>query len=124
MMYERLSKGKREKKARGGYTGGWIPCGYRREKGALVVVPEEAAVVERIFRLKAEGIPPRRIAERLTEEGAITRRGGRWSYSTVWNILRNRFYTGRVELEGKWIPGQHDAIISDALFKSATGKEA
>ncbi len=117
MMYERLSKGKREKRAHGGYIGGWVPYGYRREKGALVVVPEEAGVVERIFQLKAEGVSPRRIAMQLNEEGAVTRRGGRWSYSTIWNILRNRFYTGRVELEGKWIAGQHEAIISDALFR-------
>ena len=117
IIHERLSKGRREKKALGGYVGGWVPCGYRREKGALVVVPEEAQVVAHIFQLKAEGIPPRRIAERLTGECAVTRRGGRWSYSTVWSILRNRFYTGRVELQGEWIAGRHEAIVSDALFR-------
>jgi len=121
IIYERLSKGKREKKAQGGYIGGWVSYGYRREKGELVVVPEGAAVVERIFRMKAKGVSPRRIAESLNQQGDVTRRGGRWSYSSVWAILRNRFYTGKVECEGRWIAGKHEAIISDALFRKCNG---
>jgi DNA invertase Pin-like site-specific DNA recombinase len=117
IIYERLSKGKRAKKSQGGYIGGWVPYGYRREKNELVVIPEEAAVVERIFRMKAKGVPPRRIAVQLNEEGIMTRKGGRWSYSTVWSFLRNRFYTGCVELEGEWIEGRHEAIVSDSLFE-------
>jgi len=31
-------------------------------------------------------------------------------------MLRNRFYTGRVEFEGELVRAQHDAILSDILF--------
>jgi site-specific DNA recombinase len=51
VICERLSNGKRKKACEGGHTGGWIPYGYRRaDDGSIAVVPEEAAVVERIFR--------------------------------------------------------------------------
>ena len=33
LIYERMSKGKRRKAAEGGYTGGWLPYGYRLEDG-------------------------------------------------------------------------------------------
>jgi len=117
LIHERLSKGRQEKKAQGGYIGGWVPYGYRRKDSALVTVPEEAAVIKRIFQLKAQGDSDNRIAARLNEDGVKSARGKAWSTSSVWGILRNRFYTGRVEFEGRWIQGRHDAIIEDALFR-------
>jgi len=90
IIYERLSKGKQAKKAQGGYVGGWVPYGYRVENGAVVAVPEEAAVVERVFRLKADGKSIREIVESLNADGARTRSGGQWTASTVWGILKSR----------------------------------
>jgi len=118
MMYERLSKGKQQKASRGGYTGGWLPYGYRRgDDGDVVVVPEEAKVIKRIFRRAARGESMNSIACRLRETGVPTRNGGTWGHSTIRRILRNPFYTGRVEFEGKLVRGQHKAIISLARFK-------
>jgi hypothetical protein len=34
-------------------------------------------------------------------------------------MLRNRFYTGRVDFDGELIRAQHDAIVSDVLFGKA-----
>jgi len=117
IIYERLSKGKRQKAAQGGYVGGWLSYGYRRsEDGRIAVVPEEAMVVERIFRLAAEGRSLPWIAARLREEKAPTRNGGQWQPPTIRGMLRNRFYTSRVEFEGQLIRAQHDAIVSDVLF--------
>jgi len=117
VIYERLSKGKRKKASEGGYTGGWVPYGYRRtDDGLLAVVPEEAAVVERIFRLAAEGRTLPAIAKALRDEEAPTRNGGAWRPSTIRGMLRNRFYTGRVEYDGAVIRARHDAIVSDVLF--------
>ena len=33
-------------------------------------------------------------------------------------MLGNRLYTGRVEFEGEFIRAQHDAIVSDVLFRA------
>ncbi len=117
LICERLSKGRCAKKSQGGYVGGRIPYGYRNESGALVVVPNEAAAVKRVFQWKAAGKSLRRIVELLGAGDTKPRRGGAWSDSTVWSILKNRFYTGRAEFEGRWIQGQHDAIIANALFR-------
>lgn len=118
VIYERLSKGKRKKASEGGYTGGWIPYGYRRsDDGTIAVVPDEAAVVERIFRWAAEGRSLPSIAKALRHENAPTRNGGAWRPSTIRGMLRNRFYTGRVEYDGAVIHARHDAIVSDLLFQ-------
>jgi DNA invertase Pin-like site-specific DNA recombinase len=125
VIYERLSKGKRRKAAEGGYTGGWVPYGYRRtDDGTIAVVPEEAAVVERIFRWAAEGRSLPAIAKALRDENAPTRNGGAWRPSTIRGMLRNRFYTGRVEYDGTVIRARHDAIVSDVLFQRGTTQDA
>jgi site-specific DNA recombinase len=116
LIYERMSKGKRRKAAEGGYVGGWLPYGYRLNDGRAVVVPKEARVVKRVFRWRKEGCSFQWIADRLNSDGAKTQRGGSWHVSTVRGIVGNRFYTGRIELDGKLIRAQHDAIVSDALF--------
>jgi hypothetical protein len=81
-------------------------------------VPEEAEVVERIFRWAAEGRSLPWIPARLRDEEARTRNGGRWRPSTIRGMLRNRFYTGRVEFEGELIRARHAAIVSDVLFNA------
>lgn len=116
VIYDRLSKGKRQKAAQGGYVGGWLPYGYRNGDGRISVVPEEAKVVEKVFRWHAEGRTPWWIAACLNEQGGKTQNGGPWRASTIRGMLGNRFYTGRVEFEGAFIRAQHDPIISDALF--------
>ena len=73
-------------------------------------------MVERIFRWAAEGRSLPSVAKALRDEKAPTRNGGTWRPSTIRGMLRNRFYTGRVEFDGDLIRAQHDAIVSDALF--------
>jgi len=116
LIYERMSRGKKRKAAQGGYVGGWLPYGYRLEGGRVVAVPEEAAVVKRIFKLRAKGESYGAICRRLNGEKVPTQRGGKWRVSTVRRIAGNRFYTGRVEFEGEYIRAQHEAVMSDDLF--------
>ena len=117
LIYDRLYKGKRRKALEGGYTGGWLPYGYRLKDNAVVVVKEEAVVVGNIFTWRAEGKPLKWICDELKRKGIKTKRGARWHVSTIQGILGNRFYTGRIEFEGAFIRAQHDAIISDILFQ-------
>ncbi len=115
LIYERMSKGKRRKAAQGGYTGGWLPYGYRLESGRATIVTEEARVVRRIFRWRAKDRTLAWICDHLNANGAKTQRNGKWHVSTVRRMLANRFYTGRAEFEGELIRAQHDAIVSDVL---------
>ncbi|MBW2309389.1 MAG: recombinase family protein, partial [Deltaproteobacteria bacterium] len=117
VIYERLSKGKRRKASEGGYTGGWLPYGYRRaEDGSVQVVSEEAEVVRRIFAWAAEGKNLPWIARRLQADNVPTKLGGKWRPSTLRGMLNNPFYTGHINLNGQLIPAQHEAIISYMLF--------
>jgi site-specific DNA recombinase len=119
LMHERMRKGFRAKAAKGGWTGTWLPYGYKGADGRAVVVKSEAAVVRRIFRWRARGKSLRWMARKLNEEGVPTQHNRKWYPSTVWDIYRNRFYTGKSKFDGGWVEGQHEAIVSDELFDNA-----
>jgi DNA invertase Pin-like site-specific DNA recombinase len=84
---KRLRNGRAAKKAAGGYAGGAPAYGVKAEGGALVEDDAEAAGLRRAQQLKAEGASLRAIAATLNEEGVPTKRGGRWSASTVSRLL-------------------------------------
>jgi site-specific DNA recombinase len=125
LIHERLLKGLRMKASRGGYTGGPLPYGYRREaarpgtKGRAVVVPEEADVVRLVFRLRLDGKSYREIAGELRSRGVATKRGGRWRYGTVGGMLGCAFHAGWVKHDGGYVRGSHEAIVSVETFNRA-----
>ena len=124
LIYERLSKGKRRKKANGGYTGGWLPYGYwRDEDGTVKVVQKEAKVVKRIFEWAIEGKGLRWSARRLNENGRQPRKGGSWRVSTVQGILRNPFYTGYTKFDSDLILGKHESIVSVTTYQKLNRRE-
>jgi site-specific DNA recombinase len=115
-----MLSGLRAKAARGGYTGTWLAYGYEAVDGKVVVVEAQAAVVRMVFEWRAEGRSLRRMAKDLNDKGAPTQQQGRkWYPSVVWHLYRNRFYTGRSKSGGEWVKGQHEAIVSDELFRKA-----
>lgn len=116
-IMKRTSAGRYVKAAKGGYSGGKTPCGYRAEKGNLVIVPEEAELVKRIFRMRdEEGMTYRAIANSLNEAGERTRHGKSYSVSTIQWIYENRkTYQGyyRYGRNSDWIKGQHEPILPE-----------
>ncbi|MCF0137548.1 MAG: recombinase family protein [Oscillospiraceae bacterium] len=73
--------------------------GYRMADGQYVIVPEEAAVVRRIFDEYLSGLGAEAIAKKLNEEGIYARRGAPWGHTTIFKILRNYSYTGNLLLQ-------------------------
>ncbi|SPF44470.1 Site-specific recombinase, DNA invertase Pin [Candidatus Desulfosporosinus infrequens] len=75
--------------------------GYTKdENGELVIVPEEAEVIKRIYREFMDGNSPYKIATNLQRDGVITGSGGlRWYDSTVNKILKNEKYMGEALLQ-------------------------
>ncbi|AFM40367.1 site-specific recombinase, DNA invertase Pin [Desulfosporosinus acidiphilus SJ4] len=112
--------------------------GYTKdEQGQLVIVPEEAEVVRRIYREFLDGKSPYKIASNLQKDGLITGAGGtKWYDSTVIGILKNVKYMGdallqktytvdfltkkRVKNTGHaaqyYVEDSHEAIISKEEF--------
>ena len=103
-----------EGRVRGGKSAGGRSYGYRPVRalqpdgtittGDLDIVPEEAAIVARIFEDYANGLSARAIAAALNAEGIPSpgARSGRWSFSTIsgnhrraTGILNNELYVGR-----------------------------
>lgn len=75
--------------------------GYTKgEDGKLVIVPEEAAIIKRIYREYLEGASLQDICNGLMEDGILTGAGKeRWIPSTVQKILTNEKYIGDALLQ-------------------------
>ena len=119
LMHMRMLKGLQAKAAQGGWTGTWLPYGYRAVEGRAVVVRSEAKIVRRVFRWRAAGKSLRWMARKLNEDGIPTQHNKKWYPSTVWDLYRNRFYTGKAKFNGGWVEGEHEAIITDPSFRQA-----
>jgi site-specific DNA recombinase len=95
-----------------GKAGGGVSFGYRivrrLENGVVTtgereIMPDEAAVVRRIFNDYRAGASPKQIAKALNAEGVRGPRGALWSPSTIHGnpergigILHNELYIGRL----------------------------
>ena len=109
----------RNAKAReGGYAGGRPPFGYRASEGQLVIVPEEAEAVRRIFAERDAGHTLAEIAVGLNEDGITTRSGAKFYQSTIRLILGNvDLYRGKYSY-GKsavGVSGAQQAILSEEV---------
>jgi site-specific DNA recombinase len=106
---ERMQRGKKQRAKQGKKTGGPAPYGYMNpppghaERGTLQVVPDEAAVVRRIFKMSVDGLSDYRIADRLNELGVPSSRGGKWWKTSVTRILDCPAYIGTAA-SGVWQP--------------------
>lgn len=76
----------------------WALLGYTTDEfGNMQIVPEEAEIVEYIYKRYLEGCSGTRIAIELTEAGIPTVKGKEiWSATSVYSILRNEKYCGDV----------------------------
>ena len=117
-------------KAKGMWMGGNLPLGFETPidpvTRALVVNPDEARPVERIFetylelrsvhtleaRLAAEGV---RSKARRSRRGNLTG-GGKLARGALFHILKNRVYLGEIPHRDVTYPGNHPAIIERELF--------
>lgn len=74
--------------------------GYRLEQGRLVVIPEEATVVQMIFEDYLSGMGRLAIARKLNRMGVPTIRGAKeWYEGNIYRILHNEKYCGNMLLQ-------------------------
>lgn len=77
--------------------------GYRWEGDQLVIVPEEAAIVKRIFQNFLDGKSRLETEREFAAEGITTRDGYRWVDSNIKLILTNVSYTGNMLLQKEYV---------------------
>ncbi len=122
VIRDRTAGGRTVKAGRGGYAGGRVPYGYRRDsERKLQVDPGEARIVRRIYREDGRGRTQTEIAARLNAEGIPGPGGGRWYQARIGYILDNAKYRGLSEYLFSYVSteqhilckGEHAAIVDD-----------
>lgn len=116
-------------KQRGLQTGGAPILGYNLVDSKLVVNPEEAATVRRIFKRFAELGSATLVMKEMREQGVqaknwTTVKGKRRTArpinkAHIYRMLNNRKYLGEVTHKGKIYKGQHAAIIDQKIWDQA-----
>ena len=115
-------------KRKGIWVGGPVPLGYRVENKGVLVVPEEAELVRRIFRdylalgsigalaqgLERDGLRPKR---RVLSNGRVLQ-AERFRVGPLAHLLKNRFYVGEVAYRGEVHPGAQEPILDRELFEA------
>lgn len=116
----RQSRAQRQRAEMGKPAKGVRPTGYTL---AGEIIEEEAALVRRMFSRFSAGDTLRGIATDLQKDGLTTRRGGKWSSSSVRGILTNARYAGRSVYKGESVgDGSWPALVSPAQFDAVQAK--
>ena len=97
-LAERVSFGYEQKTKEGNYTNtnGVYGYDYIVGEGILKVNEIERVVVNRIYDEYIKGTSMLGICKIMNDENVQTKRGGKWSQSTIRSILTNPLYIGRV----------------------------
>lgn len=88
VITERTQGGRKSKAASGGYAYGAPAFGEDAHDGGLDNNENEQAVIEVIRRHRKSGKSYGELADYLNKKGYPTKRGGKWSSSTVFNICK------------------------------------
>ena len=114
-------------KKKGIWMGGPVPLGYQVIERKLVPVPEEAERVRAIMRryLEVRNVPA--LIEILRAEGVVTKiqqrasgphRGGiPFARGSLFHLLKNQIYRGKIVHKGKVYEGEHEAIVDADLWE-------
>jgi DNA invertase Pin-like site-specific DNA recombinase len=131
MKSERVGKAWENKRRRARDSGtvltrnlpGWV----REQGGKLVLVPDRAAVVKRIFEMAAGGYGMIGIAKRLNREGVPAFGScGLWSPQYVHKVLKDRRAVGEFQLRGRGrkpegdpVPGYYPPVVTEDEWAAA-----
>ncbi|MBE7037725.1 MAG: recombinase family protein [Ruminococcaceae bacterium] len=137
-LSQNITRGKRMGYKEGKFSFPSGLYGYDRGDGITpVIIPEQAAIVRKIFHMYLEGNSIRGIKKWLNDNNVETAKSiGEWSESTVSGILRNEKYKGDVLLQKSYtvdyltktmaknkgevtqyyIENNHDGIVSREIF--------
>jgi site-specific DNA recombinase len=89
IISERTAAALAQKKVNGEKTGGLCPYGYKADDaGRLVPNADEQRVIERIRELRGRGLAYQRVADTLTADGYLTRKGTPFRETQIIRILR------------------------------------
>lgn len=82
----------------------------------MKVDESKAEIVQKIFRRYNKTKSLTDVKKYLVKIGAKTIRDKSFSRKSIYNILKNKVYTGYISYDGNTIIGNHTPIISKRLF--------
>lgn len=94
-------------KAKGMWMGGPLPLGYDVRDRLLVINETEAALVRRIFHDFVTLRSATLMAKAYGAQGVVTKGGKPFTKQTIYKMLHNRMYLGKIVHKGQSFPGQH-----------------
>ncbi len=150
-IVRRMQTGRKLAAKEGKYIGSKPPYGYDRIKRidgvwTLEINKQQAPIVKQVFEQYANGQGSTRIAAQLNAMGIPTQKGGKWSSSTVIQMIHNPVYIGYVTWDKRLqtvvgledgrkqyrrilnsnatrVRGLHKPIISEDLFWRANNTD-
>lgn len=121
-------------KRKGMWMGGLLPFGYDVMDRKLVINRDEAETVRHIFRRYADLASVRTLQEGLDAAGIVSKRrvdrfgretGGKTiSRGALYLMLQNRIYCGEIVHKQASYPGEHEALIDEALWDEVQSRLA
>ena len=104
------------------YYNGHKTLGYKPEEGKkaskkILIDPDTAPIVQRIFADYASGKPLQVIMDELNEQGLKTVRGQKFTINSLRNILHNEAYIGTYKYGDIVIPNGIPALVSEDVFQ-------
>lgn len=119
-------------KKKGLWMGGPVPLGYEVIERKLVPVPEEAERVRTIMQRYLASSSANELIHELEAEGIRTKvqrrisgphRGGiPFRRGSLFHLLKNPIYRGKIVHKGEVYEGEHKAIVDDYLWKQVQAR--
>jgi site-specific DNA recombinase len=113
-------------KRKGMWMGGTLPLGYDVLQRKLVINPDQASTVRRIYERYLELGSVRFLKQELDRRGVTSKikmsksgvvSGGKpFSRGALYHLLSNPVYVGEIPHKNERHPGQHEALISRELW--------
>ncbi|MGC9309902.1 MAG: recombinase family protein [Candidatus Nanoarchaeia archaeon] len=97
-----------DKKIKSGEAVHRAPFGYVYQNKKLVPDPEHAEEVKQIFEMWINGVDYKEISKKFN-----------LPFSTLYQIIKNPIYTGKVKYKGELFKGKHKPLITQELFNKA-----
>ncbi len=120
MIADRVKNTMLQRAEKGLWNGGYMPFGYKKENGKLLVGKKDATIVCEIFeRFVLTGSLKQTTNFVIEKEVKNPKTGRQLTMSGVAHILRNPAYIGRMVWGKKVYEGIHEPIISKELFDHA-----
>lgn len=106
-------------KKKGLWMGGNVPLGYQAKDRALIITESEADIVRHIYQRYLTLQSVKLLKEELDRQKIYSRpskpypSGRQFSRGSLYTILKNPVYIGRIRHKEKSYPGNHGAIIDN-----------